>query len=941
MIAQSKIAASSTSNDHSRALLDIVAKVAAELHPRRSPVEVTLDSRLDRELGFDSLGRVELVARLERAFQVTLPERLLLSVETPRDLLRALPAAHPTLPLNVQEVPAMPAGVGAAPSATGTLPAALDWHVQGHPDRPHLYLLEESGEEQTLSYGDLERGALAVAAGLQERNLRPGQTVAIMLPTSCDYFFSFFGVLRAGGIPVPVYPPARVSQIEEHLRRHARILANAQATILITVPEAKPLAQLLRLQVEGLHSVTTVAELTAIGAKVKPLAGIQPQDIAMLQYTSGSTGNPKGVVLTHANLLANIRAMGQAIQAGAEDVFVSWMPLYHDMGLIGAWLGSLYYGIPLVVMSPLTFLVRPERWLWAIHRHRATLSGSPNFGYELCLRRIADEDIEGLDLSSWRLAFNGAEKVSADTITRFQERFVRYGFRPQTMAPVYGLAESAVGLAFPPLGRTPVIDRVDRAALIDKGHAKPAAPDDRKALCFVACGQPLPGHQIRIVDDTGHEVGDREEGRLEFRGPSTTSGYFRNPEQTQRLFHDGWLDSGDLAYTVAGEVYLTGRMKDIIIRAGRNLHPDELEEAIGNLAGVRKGCVAVFGGSDPASGTETLVVLAETRATDSATHEPLRAAIGALTMDLTGVAPDDIVLAPPHTVLKTSSGKIRRAASRELYERDQIGAPTRALWRQVLHLLWAGLRPVVRRSARTVGTQLYAIYVWLLFWIVAPAVWLLCALLPRPSWAWAVSHAAARTVARLSAMPLSVQGLDLLPSGPCVLVANHASYLDGIVLAAALPHPVVFVVKGELQSQFVPRVYLQRLGAVFVERFDPGRGSADARRLAELARSGGRLAFFPEGTFERMPGLAPFHMGAFVAAAEAGVPVVPLSIRGTRGILRPDHWFPRRGAILVTVGKPQQPQGSDWAAALALRDAARDEILRHCGEPDLSHLPSP
>jgi 1-acyl-sn-glycerol-3-phosphate acyltransferase len=941
VIAQSRKSPPATSNDHSRALLDIVAKVAIELHPRRPPIEITLDSRLDRECGLDSLGRVELIARLERAFQVTLSEHLLLSVETPRDLLRALSAAHPALPLNVQEVAVVPAGVGVPPSATSTLLAALDWHVQGHADRPHLYLHEESGEEKTLSYADLQRGAQAVAAGLQAHDLRLGQTVAIMLPTSLDYFFSFFGVLQAGGIPVPVYPPARASQIEEHLRRHARILANAQATILITVPEAKSLAQLLRLQVEGLHSVTTVAELAASGAKVKPVAGMQSQDIAMLQYTSGSTGNPKGVVLTHANLLANIRAMGQTIQAGSEDVFVSWMPLYHDMGLIGAWLGSLYYGLPLVVMSPLTFLVRPERWLWAIHRHRATLSGSPNFGYELCLRRIADADIEGLDLSSWRLAFNGAEKVSPDTITRFQERFARYGFRPQTMAPVYGLAESSVGLAFPPLGRAPLIDRVDRAALLDKGQAQPAAPDDPKALRFVGCGQPLPGHQIRIVDDTGHEVGDREEGRLEFRGPSTTSGYFRNPEQTQRLFHDGWLDSGDLAYTVAGEAFLTGRVKDIIIRAGRNLHPEELEEAIGNLPGARKGCVAVFGGSDPVSGTETLVVLAETRTTDSATHEQLRAAIGALAMDLTGIAPDDIVLAPPHTVLKTSSGKIRRAASRELYERNQIGAPTRALWRQVLHLLWAGVRPVVRRSARAASTHLYALYAWLLFLIVAPAVWLLTAPLPRLSWAWAVSHAAARAMMRLSGTPLSVEGLELLPPGPCVLVANHASYLDSIVLAAALAKPFVFVAKGELQSQFVPRVYLKRVGAVFVERFDPARGSADARRLAELARAGSRLAFFPEGTFERMSGLAPFHMGAFVAAAEAGVPVVPLAIRGTRGMLRPDQWFPRRGAIRVTVGKPLPPQGADWAAALALRDAARAEILHHCGEPDLSHLPSP
>jgi 1-acyl-sn-glycerol-3-phosphate acyltransferase len=586
-------------------------------------------------------------------------------------------------------------------------------------------------------------------------------------------------------------------------------------------------------------------------------------------------------------------------------------------------------------MSPLAFLVRPERWLWAIHRHRATLSGSPNFGFELCLRRVDDRDLEGLDLGSWRMAFNGAEPVSPDTVARFQERFGRYGFRPETMAPVYGLAESAVGLAFPPLGRPPVIDRVQRQALMDAGRAEPAAPDDANALRLVGCGHPLPGHEVRVVDDTGHEVGDREEGRLEFRGPSTTSGYYRNPDETRRLFRDGWLDSGDLAYTVAGELFITGRVKDIIIRAGRNIYPHELEEAVGNIPGVRKGCVAVFASTDRVSATETLVVLAETRATDVATHQRLREAIVALAVQLTGTTPDDVVLAPPHSVLKTSSGKVRRAASRELYERGQIGAPTRALWRQLLHLLAAGLRPFARRALRAAGALAYALYVWVLFWLVAPLVWAASAVLTRPAWVWRLSRAAARLVLRLSATPFHVHGLERLPAGACVLVANHASYLDGIVLTAALPAPVVFVAKRELLEHPVPRVYLRRLGARFVQRFDTLRGSEDARRLAAEARAGGRLAFFPEGTFERMPGLRPFHMGAFLAAAEAQVAVVPVAIRGTRAVLRSGHWFPRRGAISVVIGAPFTPAGTDWPAAIAARDAARAEILRHCGEPDL------
>ncbi|HWQ95397.1 MAG TPA: AMP-binding protein [Gammaproteobacteria bacterium] len=920
-------------------LLKTVQEFIAELHPHgERAVAVTLDSSLDRDLGIDSLGRVELLMRIERTFNVSLPEQVLASAETPRDLLRAMSAAtvmpKPAVATQVSSLVQQPSEI--VPSQAATLIEVLDSHVLSHPDRPHIILHGASGEEERISYAALRQGAQAVAAGLLRLNLEPGQTVALMLPTSRDYFYSFFGILLAGAIPVPIYPPARLSQIEDHLRRHAGILSNALATILVTVPEAKALARLLKSQVPTLHTITTVGELSSAAEKFTPVA-IKSQDIAFLQYTSGSTGNPKGVVLTHANLLANIRAMGEAAQVSSKDVFVSWLPLYHDMGLIGAWLGSLYFACQFVVMSPLTFLAHPARWLWAIHRYRGTLSAAPNFAYELCLRKIEDREIEGLDLNSLRMAFNGAEPVSPDTVVKFTQRFARYGLRPDVIAPVYGLAESSVGLAFPPPGRGPLIDRIQRDAFTRTGNAVPAGNDETDVLRFVACGQPLPGHQIRIVDDTGREIAERVEGRLEFKGPSATSGYFRNPEQTRNLFHGDWLDSGDLAYIAGVDVYITGRVKDIIIHAGRNIYPHELEEAVGNIPGIRKGCVAVFGSPDPASRTERLVVMAETREKGAEVLDKLRLEINSLSSDLLGSPPDDIVLAPVHSVLKTSSGKIRRAASRELYEKGLSEVQQRAVWWQFVRLSILSVLPELRRLRRVIADVLYAAYAWTVFSILAQITLLIAVLLPRPEWSWAVSHVGARLLIRLSGVTLTVQGLDSLASGaPCVLVANHTSYLDGILLIALLPRPFGFVAKRELLDHPIAGIYLRHIDASFVERFALLRGVEDAEQLSQSVREGRSLAFFPEGTFYRMPGLLPFHMGAFVAAAQAGVPVVPVSIRGTRSILRADHWFPRRGSISVTIGVPIEPKGSDWSAAIQLRDAARAEILRHCGEPDLT-----
>jgi acyl carrier protein len=940
-----------TATETASQLLEIVRNLTAEIHPEnKGATQASLDSSLDRDLGLDSLSQMELLARIEKSFNISLSEKILATVDTVRDLLRAVMGSSVRKHVdNAREIATIKlAEVEDTPLNAETLVEVLEWHVKNHPDRPHIRLYNNQNSDEVITYLDLWNGAEIVASGMQHFGLEPGESVLIMLPTGPEYFFTFFGVLLAGAIPVPVYPPGRLKQIEEHLLRHTAIAKNSLAGMMVTVNEAKQFTKFLRTQVVNLQHVLTVPELQQAGSKAlarfrRPV--LSAENIAFLQYTSGSTGMPKGVVLTHANLLANIRAMAKVINVSSDDVFVSWLPLYHDMGLIGAWLGSLHYACQLIIMSPLAFIARPQRWLWAIHKYGGTLSAAPNFAYELCVRRIDDRDIAGLDLSSWRIAFNGAEAVNPETIRRFIDRFADYGFRPETMTPVYGLAESSVGLAFPQPESTIEIDKINRSIFMDTGQAVRIDEMKSGGLEFVNCGQPLPGHQVRIVDAVDRELPERTEGNLQFAGPSTTTGYFKNPEKTRELFHGQWLNSGDKAYLAKGNVYITGRSKDMIIRAGRNIYPVELEEVIGKVDGIRDGNVAVFGSKSSDSGTERLIILAETRKKSEEALERIRNQINTIVTDLVGTPPDEVVLAPPNTVLKTSSGKIRRNASREIYEHKLIGKPQKAVWLQLTRFTLKGLQPRIRSSLQQVKAALYASWCWLLYCLLAPFVGILVFILPAEKTRWVIMRLGVRFLAALTGTKITVHGIGNLleKKETCIFISNHASYLDGYVLTAVLDRSFSFIAKAELKAKPVVAVLLKKIGTLFVERFDRQKGIKDVKMLTDKGMNNRSLFFFPEGTFMRMPGLLPFRMGAFETAARTGLPVVPIAIRGTRSILRADTWFPRHGAISVTFGSPitiEQPplkEKDTWSKSLELRDKTREWLLLHCGEPDLGH----
>jgi fatty-acyl-CoA synthase len=398
-------------------VLEIVRALALETGGPRAAQAATPGASLDRDVSLGSLERVELSLRLEDAFGRDIEDEVLV-LDTAAQLARAIweagPVTHtrPTPPVTLP-----PTRLDRAAHAA-TLHEALWTWADAEPDRPHVFLRENGPRSVPLSYGTLWNGAAAIAGGLASRQVASGETVALMLPTGVDFLRSFMGILLAGAIPVPLYPPVRLDRLEDYFRRQQRILENAQARLLITLPEAAPVARALRGSVAAGLTTTSADDLAAVGTPPTSVTG-SSGDPALIQYTSGSTGDPKGVLLDHGALLANIRAIAAAAELQPTDVGVSWLPLYHDMGLIGTWLNSLYHGVPLALMPPLSFLARPESWLWTIHQHRATLSVAPNFAYELCVRKIADDALEGLDLSSWRCALNGSEAVSAGTLERF------------------------------------------------------------------------------------------------------------------------------------------------------------------------------------------------------------------------------------------------------------------------------------------------------------------------------------------------------------------------------------------------------------------------------------------------------------------------------------------------------------------------------------------
>jgi len=940
--------------------LAILRQLISELFNSRGLEELTtrgVAAHLERELGLGSLERVELMLRLGDASGAPLPDNVVADAETVQDLIDAMLGQGTVPESSLLGAAAIPAEIGSAQPArradledkvrnAETLTEILRLRGQGDPARAHIQLHEQDDRWRTITFGDLYNRASGVGAGLLRRGLEPGQTVALMLPTCAEFFYVFAGILLAGGIPVPIYPPFRADRIDEYAMRQSNILRNAEVRFLVTFREAENLARLLQPRVPTLQEVLNVKRFAAAreaGAVQDLSRAAHSGDIAFLQYTSGSTGDPKGVVLTHANLLANIHSIVAAVDFQQKDVAVSWLPLYHDMGLIGAWFVPLFSGSPLVVMSPLAFLSRPQRWLWAIHQHGGTMSPAPNFAFELCARKIADKDLQGLNLSSWRAAFNGAEAVRAETIERFVDRFAPFGFRREALLPVYGLAEASLAVSAPKIGSGYKVERIDRNKIESEGRAVLAAPGDVSALEFVNAGRPLPNVEVKIVTKDGGDAGERVEGHLWFRGPSATSGYYRNPAATRELMRgDGWLDSGDLAYLADGEVYITGRAKDVIIKAGRNLYPDEIEDIAGRVAGVRTGCVVAFGAPDPRTGTERLIVAAEVRGL--ADEKRIPAEISGAVDKAIGLPPDHVEIIPAHSIPKTSSGKLRRSETRRLFLEGRLGRKLAPVWLQIAKLALRGALPRtwkgVNRIAKRAIASAYGVYALAVFTFTLIPVWLLVSITRDQQRAGRLIRSGSRWMLFLAGVPVRIEGgeilTDLKEKGPWVFASNHSSYVDIFVILAVLPAGVRFVAKGEVLAMPFFGTMTRRSGQLAFDRANPEARIRQARELNAVLRRGESVVVYPEGTFTRAGGIRPFQLGAFKAAVETQRPICPIAVRGARQILRDERYLPNPGRVTVTLGPlvvPNPATENDWHEIVQLRDATRQIVSRCSGEP--------
>ena len=579
------------------------------------------------------------------------------------------------------------------PPTFPTLAAAIEDAAKADPTVGFRFVSDDgvpgfgnaSSSEASFSYTALERASARYGGALQALGLKKGDRVALICPTNEDFVLCFFGAIRAGIVPVPIYPPLGLGQLQSYLDNTRHIVAKSGARALVTTAQIKRLLGTVQASAPSLEQVVAVEAIRESLETLKPVK-LDPDDVAFLQYTSGSTSRPKGVTLTHENLMANVRCiMHDGLGASTEDTGISWLPLYHDMGLIGFVLAPVAHRVPVVFLPPLLFLKRPISWFQAFTRHKGTIAYAPNFAFALCVKRIRDRELENIDLSTWRVAGCGAEPIRPETLEAFAEKFGKVGFNARALLPSYGMAESSLAISFTELGEGMKTISVDSDTLWAESTMKLVPEGDPGSVRLVSCGRSFPQHDIAAFppdDETGAApLPEGKVGELRIKGPSVMQGYWEDAERTRASFAGPWLKTGDLGFLHEGRVYICGRSKEVIIVNGRNYYPQDIEWEASRAEGVRKGNVVAFGARDNVERDRERVVVAlecqdvptNADADDLAKEKhALVQAVRKLVQEGMGLTLDDVVPLAPGVLPKTSSGKLQRAKTRELYESGEL-----------------------------------------------------------------------------------------------------------------------------------------------------------------------------------------------------------------------------------------------------------------------------
>ena len=542
-------------------------------------------------------------------------------------------------------------------------------HYEQTPDKVSVYLLHSGRPDFPLSYRQLIQGSAGYARTYAMQGIRPGEVIVLILQHGADLLYAYFGAVLHGAIPA-IMPFLTEKLLPERYRADlASLVSVTQPSAIVTYPDFEPEVRAALKPGDPVRSVIISDQvespcepdfLTLGGSKRKP------GDIALLQHSSGTTGLQKGVALSHQAVFNQLESYRLALHMQADDVFVSWLPLYHDMGLIACYLMPILLGYPLVLLSPFDWVRAPYRLLQAVSRYRGTLSWLPNFAYNFCAQKIRDRDLEGVDLSSWRAVSNCSEPMRWESHQAFYERFRTFGLRYETLTTCYAMAENVFAVTQGGIDSQVVVDEVDRDSLQIDRIARPPV-NGKATIKMLSAGRPIHNVAVRAVDGHGKDVTERHIGEIAIKSDCMLSEYYQRPDATKKAFLDGWYLTGDFGYLADGEVYVTGRKKDLIIVGGKNIYPQDLEQLAMDVAGVHPGRVVAFGIFNETTGTEDVVMVAEVDEEDADEHQRIADQIRQVVTRGSAVALRYVHIVGKHWLVKTSSGKTARSANREKF----------------------------------------------------------------------------------------------------------------------------------------------------------------------------------------------------------------------------------------------------------------------------------